>query len=220
MHSSDSVAVDLLQCFFAACEKEFRFLEQEHGYRYISGLAEYRDKYQIIVPYQNQGITDDFLAMTRYEKDDKAFEILFSSDHFVLEGHVYYDPVNRFEISEILAAAKKDHKGMIGGWGLSQSDVLTQTIQSMAKNLSENIGYYLKSDERLMSRALVIRNKRIEQAVRKQFKLQVTSACKQASKAFVQKNYEHVVKLLQPLEFYLDPSDLKKLKLARKYLLS
>jgi len=218
MQRNDLDVVDLLQCFFASCEQHFRFLEKDHKFSYISGLAEYRDNHKIIKPYHNHNVTTDFIALTRYEKGMQAIEILYGEQHFFLEGYVYYDKIQRFEFSEVLAAVKKDDRYIAGEWGLTDKSMIEKVIKKIAGTLESNIDLYTQRNEKVLARASVIRNKRIEQAVRKHFEKQIHEACLYAAKAFVEKNYAEVVALLQPLAFYLNAGDLKKLRLAEKYI--
>lgn len=217
MYRNDSKVVDLLQCFFGECEQHFRFLEQSCGFNYISGLAEYRDNYKVIKPYHSQKVDAGFMALTRYEKGQCAIEILFGEEHFFLEGYIYFNRVQRFELSEILAAAKKNDRNIAGEWGLTEKTMITNTVKRISTALKDNIELYTRTDEKLLNRATIIRNKRIEQSVRKHFDTQIEEACSHAAKAFVDKDYGQVVNLLQPLAFYLNAGDLKKLRIAEKY---
>ncbi|MBX2833697.1 MAG: hypothetical protein KTR28_01865 [Micavibrio sp.] len=220
MNKNESLTNGLLERFFHSCEHHFRYLEQSCGYNYISGILEYRDNYKVIKSFKNQQIRNDFLAITRYERGLQAIEIIYGEEHFFLEGYVYYDRIRRFELSEVLAAAKKNDVSIAGEWGLSSPDMLEKSVQRIAESLKNNVSYYIRRDERLLQRAEAIRNHRIEQSVRKHFDKHIVEACTQAAKAFVHKDYTMVISILQPLEHYLASGDLKKLRLAEKYLVS
>lgn len=217
-HHSDSSGADLLLSFFTGVEQHFRFLEQNHDRNYISGLVEYKNNYKIIRPYQNEIIQGNFLALTRYERAEQAIEITFDKEHSILEGHIYYSPIQRFELSEILAAAKKDYTNISGNRGLTEKTTLHQTIEKMATALQNNIDRYLLPDQKLLQRALNLRNKRVEHAVRHHLKRQIERTSKEAAKAFRKKDYSEVVTLLGPLQHHLKKADLKKLKLASQHL--
>ncbi len=110
---SDSLfsAKNLLEHFFSGCESKLRFLEQRHGFSYISGLAEYRNNSKIIRPWREQDITETFTALTRYERADTSLEIMFGEHQFIIESFVYYGPYQRFSLTEVLTAARKMPKG-------------------------------------------------------------------------------------------------------------
>ncbi len=223
MYESGSSARDLLGCFFHECERDFRFLEQKYRFGYLSGLVEYRRNVKIIKPFQNieslANIADNFQAITRYEHKDIAIEIGFFKNKLSIEGHVYFDPVQRFSLSEVLTAAKK-HCGAIGGdEGLIREELIAQSLKSMAKSLQKHIDYFIEPSEKLIERAHMIRSKRIEQAVRQHFTTMLEDNSKEAARAFTNKDYQKVLTLLQPYEPYLGNADIKKLLLARKHLL-
>jgi hypothetical protein len=217
-HSNNLARANLLSCFFTECERNFRFLDQAYGYSYIGGLQEQRGRHKIIKPYYNQGVEKSFTALTRYERGNQVIELVFGAEHYLLEGYVYYDPVQRFEFSEVLAAAKKNDVGASCAWGLMDEGALAKTIDRIADAVRRYTNYFTNADDKLIKRAHIIRSKRMEQAVRKQFEAQMEYACALAAKAFWERDYFKVVEFLEPLEGYLGRSDLKKLHLARKYL--
>jgi hypothetical protein len=211
-HSNNLAPANLLSCFFTECERNFRFLEQAHGYSYIGGLVEQRGHHKIIKPYLNQGADASFTAVTRYERGHQVIELVFGADEYAFDGYVYYDPVQRFEFSEVLAAAKKNDVGASSAWGLMDEGALAKTIDSVSDAVRRYTNYFTNIDEQLLKRANVIRSKRMEHAIRKQFEAQMEYACALAAKAFLDKDYFKVVELLEPLERYLARSDLKTLR--------
>lgn len=211
-------ASELLQCFFAACERHFRFLEQNYGFSYISGIAEYSKNYQIIRPFQGEEIYDEFWGMTRYEKDDQAIEILYGGKQFLVESYIFYDPVQRFELSEILAAARKSDERMSGDWGLTRPALIESTIEQMAHATQKNTRFILEPSTKLLERAVTIRYKRLEQAIRTHYGDIIEQTCEQAAQAYRQKNFSKVIILLEPHRLHLSKADLKKLERAKKQL--
>ena len=224
MYESGPSAQDLLSCFFSECERHFRFLEQKHNFGYLSGLVEYQRNYKIIKPFQDKvalpNAREDFTAITRYERDEMAIEIGFSKIQLSIEGHVYFDPVQRFEFSEVLTAAKKHAQGIGGDIGLTHEDMIASALEDMAKDMKTHIKYFVKPQNKLIERAQVIRSKRIEHAVREHFKTLLEDTSRDAARAFMNKDYKKVMTLLQPFEPYLPNADMKKLILARKHLLA
>src|SRR5262249_25448130 len=98
---------NLLGCFFAACEKAFRFLEQEHGFTYLSGLTEYRMGRRIFTPWNPRiTVSSAFTAATLYEKDNISIEIFFQGESSTLDFHFCYTPPHRFEFAEIINAPR------------------------------------------------------------------------------------------------------------------
>lgn len=215
---------DLLACFFNECERNFRFLEEGHHFGYLSGLVEYHKNYKIIKPYKNSmpnsQISGNFLAITRYEREELALEIQFSKSKLALEGYMYLDGIHRLEFSEILAAAKKETSEVARSAGLSDTVLIEAAVKSMSTAIKEHKKYFISPSERQIERAATIRHTRLEQAVREHFKMQILDACTEAARAFTGKNYKRVVDLLEPVEAHLTMADSKKLNLARKHLMS
>ncbi|GJL85763.1 MAG: hypothetical protein DHS20C02_15380 [Micavibrio sp.] len=206
----------LLACFFAECETQFRFLETKHGFKYFSGLVDYKGGRQIITPYKNQTIENGFQAMTRYEKDDDAFEIIFDDMYLSLEGYAYYNRINRFEFSEVLEAAKKTDSVLTGKKPVHHRDGVREAIEQIATPFKNHIKHFVAPTPKLIERALTMRGKRIEHKVRSHYEAIVQEACAKAAKAFLKKNYQSVIELLSPYERDLSAADLKKLEKAKK----
>ncbi len=206
----------LLACFFAECETQFRFLETKHGFHYFSGLVEYKGGRQIITPYKNQTIENGFQAMTRYEKDDDAFEIIFDDMYLSLEGYAYYNRINRFEFSEVLEAAKKTDSALTGKKPVHHRDGVREAIEQIAAPFKSHIQYFIDPGEKQIERALTMRNKRMEHNIRAHHETIVQEASAKAAKAFLEKNYQFVIELLSPYKKDLSAADLKKLEKAKK----
>ena len=211
---------DLLSCFFTECETQFRFLELEHGFHYFSGLVQYKGGRAIITPYKDhkdQTIKNGFQAMTRYEKDDDAFEIVFDDMYLSLEGYAYYNRVHRFEFSEMLEAAKRsDSAILIKKKSVSHKESLRETVKQMAAPFRSHIEHFIKPNPKLIERALTMRGKRMEHQIRSHYKTIIEESCTKAAKAFLEKNYQSVIKLLMPYERDLSAADLKKLEKAKQ----
>ena len=211
---------ELLRCFFSECEKHFRFLEQRYDYSFFYGLVEYRNNYKVIRPFFEDDVSHPFTAVTRYEKDDQALEILFGSDQYYIEGYAYYSPIDRFEFSEILTAAKKPGVSVAENWGLKSEALIENTISTMAHNVEKSAKLLLKPKQKLLDRAITMRHARLEHAIRQLHIEGLQAACEAAAKAFREKNYKLVIELLEPHRRYLKKADLKKLDRAKKTLLS
>ncbi len=221
MREATQLSVDeLLRCFFSECERNFRFLEERYGYHFICGLAEYQKNYKIIKPLNDQKIYDSFSAITRYEKEEHAIEIVYGNEQFLIEAYTFYNPYDRFELSEILTAARRNDEELNGDWGVTNPDLIQKTIKRLANNLQSHARIVLDPKAKLLERAMTIRNTRLEQAIRQKHSDSIENACKDAASAFRKKDYRRVVQLLEPHKGYLKKADIKKLERARKSLLS
>lgn len=212
----------LLRSFFSECERCFRFLEERHGYSFFCGLVEYKNNYKIIRPINLKGpsVEGPFTAVTRYEKNHRAIEITYSSGQFSIEAHAFYNPIDRYALSEIMAAARKPESRLEGDWGINDDMLIQDTIGALANHLEKHAQIILKPTEKLLNRAMTIRHQRLEQAIRQKHQSNIEMACRNAAKAFRQKDYRKVIQLLEPYKRYLKRSELKKLERAKKYLLS
>ncbi|MGH1399413.1 MAG: hypothetical protein ACRBCT_09385 [Alphaproteobacteria bacterium] len=209
---------ELLTCFFQESEKQFRFLELEHGYRYLSGMVEYRNNYKIIAPFRNRSYDEPFLATTRYEFEEHALEILYGDENYHLEMFIYTDSFTRLSLQDILLARRKD--GSLGAeenW-LTKPEVIVDTLAVLAAHIREHATHLLPPNEKLVDRALTIRGKMIEQGIRAHYEKALKEAGTRAAAAFMRKDYQGVIDVLAPFVDDLSAADLKKLKLARRKL--
>jgi len=220
MSKTQLSANELLRCFFSECERHFRFLEERYGYSFICGLAEYQKNYKIIKPLNDQKVDGSFLAVTRYEKDERAIEICFGNEQFLIEAYTFYNPFDRFELSEILTAARKDNEQLAGDWGVTNPELIQKTILRIASSLQDQAHIILEPKPKLLARAMTIRNARLEQSIRQKHNDTLKSICEDAASAYREKNYCRVIQLLEPHKNYLQKADIKKLNRAKKYLLS
>lgn len=211
----------LARTFFVECEKQLRFLEQKHDFTYMSGLAEYKNNYHIVRPWAvGQDIEPHFLAMTRYEKNDTALEILYKGEDHRFEVFLYYNTVLRFTIPEMLTAARKKAFAPELARNLVTPAQIVSTLTLLAKDCKKHGKYFLEPSPKLQERAQTIRTKQTEQAVRQHYLRTVQEASTLAAKAYREKDYRQVITLLEPHRKHLPPRDLKKLDLAKKFLLS
>jgi hypothetical protein len=213
-------AKGLLDHFFSACESKLRFLEQRHGFSYLSGVAEYRNNSKIIRPWHGQDVPENFLALTRYERGDLAIEILYGDKEFTVESYVYYGPVRRYALNEVLNAARKKPRGKTGNWGVTRPGLIDEMISNVALNLEAHHKTLLEPGDKLLERITTIRDMQLEQAVRRHFAETIKTLSMLAAKAYRERDYRQVVEMLEPYKEYLPSAELKKLQLAKKQLLS
>jgi len=186
----------------------------------MSGLAEYKNNYKIVRPYDGQAVDDDFVAMTCYEKDNTVLEVLYKGEGHQLETLLYYNSVLRFDVPELLSAARKNAISPRAAQGLSSPTQITETVSRLAEDFEKHAKLICNPPVKLLERAQTIRVKHMEQTIRKFYADTVNQAVTLAAKAYREKDYKGVVALLEPHKNHLSPSDLKKLQLAKKQLLS
>jgi hypothetical protein len=221
MYDGPVAARDLLDHYFAECERKFRFIEQQHGFSYLSGLAEYRNNSKIIRPYGGREIGGgEFMAITRYERGDVALEIQYGEARMAMECFVYFAPAQRFSLTEILTAARKAPKGKVVDWGITRSILIDENISRLSRTVQTHHKLVLDPGPKMLERMATIRDIQIEQAVRRQFTEMIRKASTQAAIAFREKNYREVVSMLEPYRNHLPAAELKKLQLARRQLVS
>lgn len=209
---------DLLTCFFSECERQFRFLELRHGYSYLSGLATYKNNYKIIIPYNNTTVPEPFLAVTRYERDNLAFEFLYGYEDFVIEVNLYINNITRLSLKDLMDASRVPYVFEKSLSWVTYEGYIEEALGKFAAAIRENEKKFLSPSDKLIERALTMRGKLMEQAVREQYKTALHEASVRAAQAYMRKDYALVVEILQPFERDLSKADLKKLKLAREAL--
>lgn len=98
--------------------------------------------------------------------------------------------------------------GLIG-LNLSEHDELLGHHMDIARSLWMKVSH----NPRIISGVgrQLIQAKRVEQAVRAQYKQDMAQASKMAARAYFRKDYKDVVRLLRPYEKYLSPVDIRKL---------
>lgn len=212
----------LLAFFFKECEREFRFLEQEHGFAYFSGLSEYRKGRWIFTPWQSQQPLSPggFEASTFYEKDRVTFEISFSGESHVISPRLCYDRVYRLGLEEVLKAARKDYLFRSYTPYASETASVEKAIHALGKTVQKNKALLTQPNPKIIERALTIREKLLEQKIREQFIRDMNEACTAAARAFMNKDYRRAIELFTPYETHLSFAHLKKLDLARRKILS
>ena len=208
---------DLLTCFFEECESQFRFLEEEHGYLYFSGLMEYKGNYKLIKPYNNETQAPDqpFYAITRYERNSQAIEVFYGDQNYILEIYVYPDAIRRFSIRDLVSAARGDISQRKAAAYLTEATNISESLKWFSGAIRNN-PKVLQPSDRLIERATVMRDTLLEQGVRSHLDKLIKNASQQAAEAFVQKDYARVIDILVAFEEYLSAADLKKLRIARE----
>lgn len=201
--------------FFSECESKFRFLELHHNFSYMNGLQELKDHRKIIKPYDENSLLDDnTLAITRYERGNIVIEITFSYPFGHTECLIFYDPILRFSLQDLLMAARKT----ITTEDMTLKDA-PRTLIHLAEDLRTHVETLLNPTQKMLDRALSIRHTRIEEVVRKNFMQNLKTRVNSAARAFTEKNYRQVIILLTPYKKYLEPTEAKKLEIAKKRLI-
>ncbi|MFK7840304.1 MAG: hypothetical protein AB8B83_08250 [Bdellovibrionales bacterium] len=209
----------LLSCFFQECESQFRFLEETHGFLYLSGLAEYQSHYKIIKPYSNQ-LKDTpypFYAITRYERDNQAVEIFYGDHNYALEVFIYPDSMRRLNLQDIVSAIRQETSGNKNLSYLTEEQNISHSLEWFSKIIESN-PKILNPNEKLIKKTETMRERLLEQSVRSHLEALVTKASARAAKAFTRKDYSLVVEILSLYKDFLNRSDLKKLQIAQEKL--
>lgn len=209
-----------LSCFFTMCEHEFRFLEVDHDFSYFSGLLEYIKGRHVLRPCNPKTIHgQSFDAATIYDNGKQTLEITYNGETSVLDFFVCYNRINRFALAEIISAARWSFPPKTQRLFSPDVETLKTDIAAVAQIAKKNRAMMTDPDPKIIERTLTIREKKMEQQIRAQFRRDTDEARAQAAKAFVAKDYVRVIMLLTPYENYLDSGSAKKLTQARKTLL-
>ena len=137
----------------------------------------------------------------------------------MIESYSYFNYVHRLSTTEILQAAKKDCPVPETVRWVTETSQLENAVDMLAKTVMTYVEDVLHADKNLIERTLNIREKRIEQAVRKQYEESKAHASMLAAKAFMNKDYQRVIELVRPFEHDLGDSDRKKLNISLRKLL-
>ncbi|MEZ5918458.1 MAG: hypothetical protein R3D66_00530 [Alphaproteobacteria bacterium] len=218
MQEQMSPLESLLTCFFSEGETRFRFLEDACDYTTIGGMVRYKNNLRVIVPYKPEYCSLPFLALMRYEGEAGAFEILYGDRDYTLEIFFCPSPVNRVYLGEWVSAAGGEVLQSDSIAWLHEQVALEEALRSRAVFLRKSIDCFINPQPDTLDRALAIQAKRVEQAVRAQYKQDMAQASKMAARAYFRKDYKDVVRLLRPYEKYLSPVDIRKFMIARSKL--
>lgn len=209
---------DLLTCFFQECEKQFRFLETDYNFQYMSGLSERRNGREIIIPFRDQNIDIPFWATTRYEKDNMAFTINYGDQAYSIECFLHIDYIHRLSLNDLLKASRKSEAQAFAAMGAAEPEAISKSVSDLRQIVATFPDIILSPSERLIERALSMRGKLLEQNIRELYQNSLKTICKTAAKAYMNKEYRRVIELLKPHQEELRPSDLKKLQRAEQRL--
>ncbi len=208
----------LLTCFFEECESQFRFLEEEHGYLYISGLMDYNRSFKVIRPYNKRYEAGKaFQAVTRYERNQQAIEIYYGDKNYALDIYFYPDSVQRFRFSELMSALRKDATPPRDFNFLLHSEIISESLQWFSSTMRQTPNL-VKPSDRLINRAATMRDTLLEQSIRAHYEKLMKEASDRAAKAFARQHFGEVIEILSPYEDHLPSADLKKLQIARQKL--
>ena len=205
---------ELISCFFNNCESKLSFLKEHHDFQPISGLVKYKHGRKLIRPYRNGTIPENFWALSRFEKQDIAIEISYHREEYILESHIYFGFVNRYNLSDLTHAAKKADERLDTQYGIGNESDLIEKIHTLGRAIHAHSSIITSHNEKLLKRANTIRNKRIESLVRERYNRDKKQATEKAAKAFMEKDYKKVIELYHPYREDLKAIDLKKYKRA------
>lgn len=210
----------LLTCFFSESEARFRFLEDTYEYTAIGGMVRYKNNLRVIAPYKPEYRSQPFWALMRYEGEAGAFEILYGDRDYTLELFFCPSPANRICLGEWISAANRHAQEPDRSSWLREQAALETALRGGAAFLRKSMDCFVNPQPGTLERALVIRSRRIEQAVRAQYEKDMAQASKMAARAYFRKDYKDVVRFLRPYEKYLSSADMRKYVTARSKLTS
>jgi len=157
----------LLTQFFQECESQFRFLEEQYGYLYFSGLVGHKNHCRIVTPYKNITLDPDkpFHAVTRYERGQQAIEVLYGDKNYGLDVFVYPDCVKRLGLNDLIAATKGHTSSLQNFSALDQPNDLSHALKSLAETMRDHPTILSPSAD-LSNRAADLRDTLLEQTIR------------------------------------------------------
>jgi len=214
----------LLSYFLTECEEELRFLETDYGFGYFSGMLEYAKGRQILKPCTTQISAEQSLdhaleIATIYDNGQTALEVTYKPSQSRLNIYVCYGRIHRLPLSDMISAAHREYISKTEHIFACDAVSLKRVLHENAASIRTYHTVITQPDEGLIERALKIRDKLLEQQIRAQFHADMEQAQIMAARAFVQKDYVRVIKLLTPYEHYLNAVSLRKMTQARQKLL-
>lgn len=220
VHAQAEEHIKRLACFFGACAGSFSFLERDHGFDRVGGLAaRIRDR-TVITPFDPQRARGEHHdALVLYEKDNVTFEISYTRDHR-LDSYIMFNRAHRFPFYDFIASARKAFLYRRDSVVIEDRETVESEIEKLAEVARKHKDLLADCSPRLLERALMIRETVMEQKIRAQYKRELKRVSEAAAKAFMEKNYLLVIELCTPYEHHLSASCLKKLDIARSKILN
>lgn len=209
---------DLVAHFFECCDGSFDFLCKDYDFKKYNGMVAFHGGRKIIQPFKPRKKDEPQLVICRLEKNEIAIELTYDNEHMLLDSYIYFDFVNRFSLKDIANAAKKNRLEFGGDFVISSPVLITKEVERVASSINKEPQIFTQYDDKLVERALNIRSKQMEHAIREQHKQDLSTAIEKAAKAYREKDYRRVVELYKPFEPYLKLSDKKKYQRAVKEL--
>lgn len=219
-HVSAFSNTSLLSVFFEECEAAFAFLQKDHRFGCISGLARHDKVRKVITPYTGQDVETPFYASVRYESKNTVLELTYGHEDFSIEGFLHFNTVYRLPLQDVLETAQKQDFSIHPKSRIHDPKTLNTTITDFARSVKNHKRYFLKYDQKFLEKAIEMRAQKIETQLRTEFEENLHLTLTHATIAFAEEDFRSVVVLLTHYKDYLPPADQKKLELARKALMS
>ncbi len=210
-------SIRLLTCFFEDCENQFRFLQDDYEYIQFSGLVTYRHNHKIIIPFHSStNVSHPYVACARYELKDWAFEIVFDEDQMKINQYFYHKGIHKFSKDDLLKTAKKTCAFKALDKPVANKQSISDMFMEFADFLKRYKNWVLLPDDKFIERAIVMKEKLMEQQLREKLDKDMKDISEMAARAYMQKNYKKVIELLMPYKQILTGADQKKLVQARE----
>ncbi len=210
--------INLVSCFFGACEKRFRFLELKHGFSYESGLYFYKDQQKRLVAFDThlEDLPDDVVAAaTRYTKNNHSIEINYDIMQNAIAPYLYLGRSERFLVEMVLAASKRNENDARAREVPIDKRAIEQALQNMGQAIHAHMDILGEPSRKVIERTVALYETRLEHSIRKKYEDSLKLSIKSASQAFQQKNFMRVISLLSPYEPHLRRTERKKLDISR-----
>lgn len=207
-------AVVLVRSFFETVPLAFSFLASETGSCSTSTVLKQATPkgFELVKP---EDITQCFLAVWQFKTKNLHGEVKFGDREYAVSVVVSSVELESdfalWEWSEISKGALSSSDGQFCSTVIRLKEELERHAQAL-KILQSRI---IKSSESDLAPLRTARSNRLDEWLAQNRQAEHVRARSTADEAFRQKNYEAVIRALEPYETELTPAEMKKLEFAR-----
>jgi hypothetical protein len=119
----------------------------------------------------------------------------------------------------VFEAARKPVSSTVEDVNAYNTSTLESALHEAGLAVRNNTTLITAPNPKLVERTLTIHEKRMELAIRTQFRRDMEDAAVEAARAFRGMNWPRVIELLSPYEGHLNAATTKKLVQARKFII-
>lgn len=211
---------ELLASFFEHTPQALAFLEKEHDFQPVHGLARY-DKGRVVIsppPANLDAVHFPFFATFRYENADHLIELVYGDVDLSLDCFITYNHTYRFSLSDLerfFSLTRHEGKNGLALSGLFTAPAhIEKAINGTAQTLHSNIRRFLKPPEGFLDHALRYQKEILNQNIYQTYQHEMHQACREAALAFQDGNYKRTIMLYRPYRDHLSPEDFRIFSLA------